>query len=90
MEYTIRFAFKRDGEIIAPPRVTYASHDARCNSDPACRKYTVEATLGSAASKSFAALVGGAKKLTLLPGAVPAMARMNGRCQMTSPIPGLT
>jgi hypothetical protein len=28
MEYTIRFAFKRDGEVIAPPRVTYASHDA--------------------------------------------------------------
>ena len=28
MEYTIRFAFKRDGEILAPPRVTYASHDA--------------------------------------------------------------
>jgi hypothetical protein len=28
MEYTIRFAFKRDGEIIAAPRMTYASHDA--------------------------------------------------------------
>src|SRR5580692_1908965 len=28
MEYTIRFAFKRDGEIVAPPRVTYASRDA--------------------------------------------------------------
>ena len=28
MEYTIRFAFRRDGEIVAPPRVTYASHDA--------------------------------------------------------------
>jgi hypothetical protein len=28
MEYTIRFAFKRDGDIVAPPRVTYASHDA--------------------------------------------------------------
>jgi hypothetical protein len=28
MQYTIRFAFKRDGEIIAPPRMTYASHDA--------------------------------------------------------------
>jgi hypothetical protein len=28
MEYTIRFAFKRDGEIIAPPRRTYSSHDA--------------------------------------------------------------
>jgi hypothetical protein len=28
MEYTIRFAFRRDGEMIAPPRMTYASHDA--------------------------------------------------------------
>ena len=28
MQYTIRFAFKRDGDMIAPPRVTYASHDA--------------------------------------------------------------
>jgi hypothetical protein len=28
MEYTIRFALKRDGEIVALPRVTYASHDA--------------------------------------------------------------
>jgi hypothetical protein len=28
MEYTIRFAFKRDGDVVAPPRVTYASHDA--------------------------------------------------------------
>ena len=28
MEYTIRFAFRRDGEIVAPPRVTYASHDS--------------------------------------------------------------
>jgi hypothetical protein len=28
MEYTIRFALKRDGEMIAPPRMTYASHDA--------------------------------------------------------------
>ena len=28
MEYTIRFAFKRDGEMIAPPRMTYSSHDA--------------------------------------------------------------
>jgi hypothetical protein len=28
MQYTVRFAFKRDGELIAPPRVTYTSHDA--------------------------------------------------------------
>jgi len=28
MEYTIRFSFKRDGEMIGPPRMTYASHDA--------------------------------------------------------------
>jgi hypothetical protein len=28
MEYTIRFSFKRDGEMIGPPRMTYSSHDA--------------------------------------------------------------
>jgi len=28
MQYTVRFAFKRDGELIAPPRRTYSSHDA--------------------------------------------------------------
>jgi hypothetical protein len=28
MEYTVRFAFKHDGEILAPPFVTYVSHDA--------------------------------------------------------------
>jgi hypothetical protein len=50
----------------------------------------VAATHGSAASKSFAALVGGAKNITCLCGAAAAMARMNGKCQTTSPIPGLT
>jgi hypothetical protein len=28
MQYTVRLAFKRDGKMVAPPRVTYASHDA--------------------------------------------------------------
>jgi hypothetical protein len=28
MEYTIRFAFNRDGEVMGQPRVTYTSHDA--------------------------------------------------------------
>jgi hypothetical protein len=28
MQYTVRFAFKRDGSMIAPPRMTYSSHDA--------------------------------------------------------------
>lgn len=28
MEYTVRFAYKRDGEMVAPPRVTYSSHNA--------------------------------------------------------------
>jgi hypothetical protein len=28
MEYTVRFAFRRDGEMIALPRMTYVSHDA--------------------------------------------------------------
>ena len=26
-EYTVRAAFSREGEIMAPPRVTYSSHD---------------------------------------------------------------
>jgi hypothetical protein len=28
MEYTVRFALKRDGALISPPRRTYSSHDA--------------------------------------------------------------
>ncbi len=28
MQYTVRFSFKRDGEMIAPPFVTYVSYDA--------------------------------------------------------------
>lgn len=28
MQYTVRFAFKRDGALIAPPQRTYSSHDA--------------------------------------------------------------
>ena len=28
MQYTVRFALKRDGALIAPPRRTYSSHDA--------------------------------------------------------------
>jgi hypothetical protein len=27
MEYTIRFALKRDGTLIAPPRMAYPGHD---------------------------------------------------------------
>jgi hypothetical protein len=28
MEYTVRFALKRDGSMIAPPRTTYSTHEA--------------------------------------------------------------
>jgi hypothetical protein len=28
MEYTVRLAFKRNGEMVAPPRVTYSTHGA--------------------------------------------------------------
>jgi hypothetical protein len=38
----------------------------------------------------LAALVGGAKNVTCPSGAAAAMARVNGKCQITSPIPGLT
>ncbi len=28
MQYTVRFALKRDGALVAPPMRTYSSHDA--------------------------------------------------------------
>ncbi len=28
MQYAVRFALKRDGEMVAPPRMTYSSHNA--------------------------------------------------------------
>jgi len=37
VEYTSRFAFKRDGEVVAPPRMTYASHDAPAAVRDTCR-----------------------------------------------------
>jgi hypothetical protein len=45
MEYTVRFALKRDGEIMAPPRVTYSSHDAPAGVRDVYRD-AVNATLG--------------------------------------------
>ena len=37
MEYTIRFALKRDGTMIAAPRMTYASHDVSTQTRTAYR-----------------------------------------------------
>ena len=44
MQYTIRFAFKRDGDIVAPPFVTYSSRDAPAETRNAYRD-AVEAAL---------------------------------------------
>jgi hypothetical protein len=59
MEYTIRFAFKRDGEIIAPPRVTYASHGAPANAREVYRD-AVNAALARCAPLHFSKGMGGA------------------------------
>ena len=59
MEYTIRFAFKRDGEIIAPPRVTYASHGAPANARDVYRD-AVNAALDRCAPLHFSEGMGGA------------------------------
>jgi hypothetical protein len=37
MEYTIRFALKRDGTMVAPPRMTYSSHDVPASTRDAYR-----------------------------------------------------
>ena len=59
MEYTIRFAFKRDGEIVAPPRVTYASHDAPADVRDIYRD-AVNAALKRCAPLHFSDGMGGA------------------------------
>ena len=59
MEYTIRFAFKRDGEIVAPPRVTYASHDAPADVRDVYRD-AVNATLKRCTPLHFSDGMGGA------------------------------
>ena len=50
MEYTIRFAFKRDGEV-SPPRMTYATRDAQA----ALRDIYREAIDASAARRCISA-----------------------------------
>jgi len=59
MEYTIRFAFKRDGEVIAPPRVTYASHDTPSETRNAYRN-AVDAALKRCTPLHFSEGMGGA------------------------------
>ena len=59
MEYTIRFAFRRDGEIVAPPRVTYASHDAPADVREIYRD-AVNAALKRCTPLHFSAGMGGA------------------------------
>ncbi len=59
MEYTVRFAFKRDGEMVAPPRVTYASHDAPTPVRDAYRD-AVNAALGRCTPLHFSDGMGGA------------------------------
>jgi hypothetical protein len=45
MEYTIRFAFKRDGSMIATPRRTYSTHEAPAATRDAYRA-AIDAALG--------------------------------------------
>lgn len=59
MQYTIRFALKRDGEMIAPPRVTYASHDAPAAIRDIYRD-AVNATLARCTPLHFSKGMGGA------------------------------
>jgi hypothetical protein len=59
MQYTIRFALKRDGELIAPPRVTYASHDAPSAVRDVYRD-AVNATLARCTPLHFSKDMGGA------------------------------
>jgi hypothetical protein len=59
MQYTVRFAFKRDGDILAPPRVTYASRDAPAKVRDIYRD-AVNATLARCTPLHFSQGMGGA------------------------------
>ena len=59
MEYTIRFAFKRDGELIAPPRMTYSSPDAPADVRGIYRD-AIDAALKRCAPLHFSKGMGGA------------------------------
>jgi hypothetical protein len=59
MEYTIRFAFRRDGEVVAPPRMTYASHDAPSDVRGVYRD-AIDAALKRCTPLHFSAGMGGA------------------------------
>lgn len=59
MEYTIRFAFRRDGEMIAPPRMTYASHDAPAETRDRYRD-AIDAALKRCTPLHFTDAMGGA------------------------------
>lgn len=59
MQYSVRFSFKRDGAIIAAPRVTYASHDAPSEVRNVYRD-AVKATLDRCAPMHFTKGMGGA------------------------------
>jgi hypothetical protein len=59
MEYTIRFAFKRDGEVLAPPRVTYSSRDASTETRNVYRD-AVDAALKRCTPLHFSQSMGGA------------------------------
>ena len=59
MEYTIRFAFKRDGQVIAPPRMTYATHDAPAALRGVYRE-TIDAALQRCTPLHFSAGMAGA------------------------------
>jgi hypothetical protein len=59
MEYTVIFAFKRNGELLAPPRMTYATHDVP---DDVRKTYrdAIEATLKRCTPMHFTSSMAGA------------------------------
>jgi hypothetical protein len=59
MEYTIRFAFKRDGTMIAAPRMTYSSHDVPSTTRDVYR-VAIEAALKRCTPLHFTDGMGGA------------------------------
>ncbi len=59
MQYTVRFAFKRDGSLLAPPRMTFASHDVPAEVRTLYRE-SIDAALSRCTQLHFSAGMAGA------------------------------
>jgi len=74
VEYTSRFAFKRDGEVVAPPRMTYASHDAPAAQSPSASSTSARPIRTAGSNPAFCGSLPFSARPCRVPPLIPAKA----------------